>query len=162
MSKMVSVITFIALFCFMGYSWSRNQTQNSWIMKQSSYVYQGSPICNWVNSGNNQKIDASTKFLAFLEKNPRKDLHIDLKKLLADNTCLTPDTLSHLLGMQEKYMTEKLKEAYETTLMKKFLGSTLESSDEINTILALDPVNRINHTEVLKLVAEKVQAGTIK
>lgn len=96
-AKMISLITFILLFCFVGYSWSRNQKQNSWIMKQSKYVYQGSAICKWVNSGNNQKIEQSTEFLTFLEKNPRKDLDIDLKQLLADNTCLTPDTLSHLL-----------------------------------------------------------------
>jgi hypothetical protein len=64
--------------------------------------------------------------------------------------------------MEEKYMTEKLKEAYETTLIKKFLGSTLESSDEINTILALDPDNRLKHNEILKLVAEKVKEGSIK
>ncbi|MEI6711833.1 MAG: hypothetical protein WCK88_06735 [bacterium] len=59
--------------------------------------------------------------------------------------------------MQEKYMTEKLREAYETTLIKKFLGSTLESSDEINTILSLDPDYRMKYIEVLRLVAEKVQ-----
>ncbi len=160
MAKMISLIAFIAIFCFVAYSWSRNQTQNAWIMRQTKYVYQGSSICIWVNAGNNRKIDASTEFLAFLEKNPRKD--IDLKKLLAENTCLTPDTLSHLLGMEEKYMTEKLKEAYEATLIKKFLGSTLESSDEINTILVLDPDNRIKHNEILKLVAEKVKEGSIK
>jgi len=54
-------------------------------------------------------------------------------------------------------MTEKLREAYETTLIKKFLGSTLESSDEINTILSLDPDYRMKYIEVLRLVAEKVQ-----
>ena len=64
--------------------------------------------------------------------------------------------------MQEKYMTEKLREAYETTLIKKFLGSTLESSDEINTILSLDPDYRMKYIEVLRLVAEKVQEWTIK
>ncbi len=161
-TKMISLGAFMAIFCFVGYSWSRNQTQDSWIMKQSAYVYQWSAICNWVNSGNNRKIDASTEFLEFLEKNPRKDLNLDLKKLLADNTCLTPDTLSHLLWMEEKFMTSKLKEAYETTLIKKFLGSTLESSNEINTILSLDPENRIKHIEVLRLVAEKIKSGTIR
>jgi len=49
-AKMASLITFITIFCFIGYSWSRNQTQDSWIMKQSNYVYQGSYVCNWVNS----------------------------------------------------------------------------------------------------------------
>jgi hypothetical protein len=115
-----------------------------------------------VNSGNTRTVEASTEFLAFLERNPRKDLNLDLKQLLANNTCLTPDTLSHLLGMEEKFLTEKLKEVYETTLIKKFLGSTLESSNEINTILALDPANRIKHVEVLKLVADKVQEGTVR
>ncbi len=131
-------------------------------MKQSKYVYQGSAICNWVNSGNNRKIEPSTEFLDFLEKNPRKDLNIDLRKLLTENTCLTPDTMSHLLGMEEKYVTSKLKEAYETTLIKKFLGSTLESSDEINTILSLDPENRIKHNEILRLVAATVKEHTVK
>jgi hypothetical protein len=161
-AKIISLVAFLAVFCFVGYSWSRNQTQNSWIMKQTTYVYQGSAICNWVNSWNTRKIDASSEFLEFLDKNPRKDLNLDFKKLLSDNTCLTPDTLSHLLGMEEKFMTEKLKEAYETTLIKKFLGSTLESSDEIDTILALDPENRLKHVEVLRLISEKVQAGTIR
>lgn len=64
--------------------------------------------------------------------------------------------------MQEKYAVEKLKEAYETTLIKKFLGSTLESSDEINTILALNPENRIKHIEVLRLVSEKIKSNTVK
>ena len=64
--------------------------------------------------------------------------------------------------MEEKFLTQKLKDAYETTLIKKFLGSTLESSDEINTILGLDPSNRVDHVEVLRLVAEKVKAGTVR
>jgi hypothetical protein len=64
--------------------------------------------------------------------------------------------------MEEKFMTAKLKEVYETTLMTKFLGSTLESGDEISTILGLDPSNRINHVEVLRLVAEKVKEGNIR
>lgn len=64
--------------------------------------------------------------------------------------------------MEEKFLTQKLKDAYETTLIKKFLGSTLESSDEINTILGLDPSNRVDHVEVLRLVAEKVKEGTVR
>jgi hypothetical protein len=64
--------------------------------------------------------------------------------------------------MEEKFITEKLKDAYETTLIKKFLGTTIESSDEIDTILALDPQNRINHVEVLKMISEKIQAGSIR
>ncbi len=107
-------------------------------------------------------MEANTEFLDFLEKNPRTDLNVDLKQLLADNSCLSPDTLSHLLGMEEKFLTQKLKETYETTLIKKFLGSTLESSNEINTILALDPSNRIDHVEILRLVAEKVKAASIR
>jgi len=59
-------------------------------------------------------------------------------------------------------MTQKLKDAYETTLIKKFLGSTLESSKEIKTILDLDPSNRVNHVEIMRLVAEKVVEGTVK
>lgn len=59
-------------------------------------------------------------------------------------------------------MTQKLKEAYETTLVKKFLGTTIESSDEIDTILALDPDNRLKHIEVLKLIIEKIKEGTIR
>ncbi len=161
-AKMVALTAFIGIFCFVGYSWSRNQTQNSWIMKQTKYVHQWSALCNWVNSWNTRKVEASTEFLDFLEKNPRQDLNVDLKKLLADNSCLSPDTLSHLLGMEEKFLTQKLKDAYETTLIKKFLGSTLESSDEINTILGLDPSNRVDHVEVLRLVAEKVKAGTVR
>jgi hypothetical protein len=64
--------------------------------------------------------------------------------------------------MEEKFMVAKLKEAYETTLIKKFLGTTIESSDEIDTILALDPDNRIKHVEVLKLITQKVEEGTIR
>jgi len=64
--------------------------------------------------------------------------------------------------MEEKFMTQKLKDAYETTLIKKFLGSTLESSKEIKTILDLDPSNRVNHVEIMRLVAEKVVEGTVK
>jgi len=161
-AKMISLLSFLAIFIFVGYSWSRNQTQDSWIMKQSKYVYRGSAICNWVNSGNNRKIDASTEFLTFLENNPRNDLKIDLRKLLQENTCLTPDTLSHILGMEEKFVTQKLKEAYETILVKKFLGSTLESSDEINTILALAPENRIKHIEIIKLLSEKIKQATVR
>gem|GEM_PF-3250399 len=70
--------------------------------------------------------------------------------------------MSHLLDMEEKFMTQKLKDAYETTLIKKFLGSTLESSKEIKTILDLDPSNRVNHVEIMRLVAEKVVEGTVK
>lgn len=160
--KMISLASFIAIFCFLAYSWSRNQSQNSWIMKQTDFVYQWSPLCNWVNSWNSRKIDASKDFLTFLEQNPSKNLKIDLKKLLSDNTCLAPDTLSHLLGMEEKFMTQKLKEAYETILVKKFLGSTLESSDEINTILALAPENRIKHIEIMRLLSEKIKQATVR
>jgi hypothetical protein len=39
-AKMVSLIAFITIFCFVAYSWSRNQTQGSWIMRQKKYVYQ--------------------------------------------------------------------------------------------------------------------------
>ena len=39
-AKMISFVCFTVLFCFIGYTWSRNQTQNSWIMKQTKYVYQ--------------------------------------------------------------------------------------------------------------------------
>lgn len=161
-AKMISFVCFTVLFCFIGYTWSRNQTQNSWIMKQTKYVYQWSAICNWVSWGNTQAIEPSSDFLDFLEKNPRKDLNINLKELLSNKTCLTPDTLSHVLWMQEQFLKEKLKEAYETTIIKKFLGSTLESSDEINTILALDPENRIKHNEILKLIDKTVTQNSIK
>jgi hypothetical protein len=63
--------------------------------------------------------------------------------------------------MEEKFMTEKLKTTYETTLVTKFMGTTIESSDEINTILALDPENRMKHVEVIKLIIAKMKEGTV-
>lgn len=155
--KIVAWVTFMAIFILATYSWSRNQTQESWIMKQK-FVSQGNAACNWVNSGNSRKPPQDTDFLNFLTENKRGDL----RKYIEDNTCLTPDTLSHLLGMEEKFETQKLTEAYETTLIKKFQGSTLESSNEINTILSLDPANRIQHNEVLKLVSQAVKKNSTK
>lgn len=161
-SKTISLVVFIALFCLITYSWSRNQTQNSWIMKNSTYVYQWSAICNWITSGNDRKIEAKTDFLEYLDKNPVPNATVDFKKILTDKTCLAPDTLSHLLRLEEKFLTEKLTDSYSTTLIKKFQGSTLESSYEINTILSFDPSNRINYVEVLRLIDEKIKKWTVR
>lgn len=155
--KIIAWIAFIAIFILSAYSWSRNQTQTSWIMKQK-FISQGNAACFWVNSGNNREQLKTTEFLDFLVTNKREDL----RKLLEDNTCLTPDTLSHLLGMEEKYDIAKLTEAYETTLIKKFQGSTLESSNEINTILSLDPSNRMQHNKVMKLIEQAVTKNSTK
>lgn len=65
-TKTISLTAFIALFCLVAYTWSRNQTQGSWIMRNSTYVYQGSAVCNWINSGNNRKVEAKTDFLEYL------------------------------------------------------------------------------------------------
>jgi len=126
-------------------------------MKQK-FVSQGNAACNWVNSGNSREPLQNTDFLDFLSENKQAKL----RKYIEDKTCLTPDTLSHLLGMEEKYDTQKLTEAYETTLIKKFQGSTLESSNEINTILSLDPSNRLKHNEVLALITEAVKKNSTK
>ncbi len=47
-------------------------------------------------------------------------------------------------------------------LIKKFEGSTLESSAEINTILSFDPSTRMNYHEIIKLINEKVKAKNKK
>ena len=152
-------MAFGIIFILSAYVWSRNQTQDSWIMRQK-FVSQGNAICSWVNSGNTRTPPKDTDFLDFLSAN--KQGNLDLRKYLEDNTCLTADTLSHLLGMEEKYAIKKLVEVYETTLIKKFLGSTLESSNEINTILSLDPSNRVKHNEVLALIADTVKKNSTK
>ena len=161
-TKIISWLTFLVLFLFIGYSWSRNQTQNSWIMRQSKFVHQWTALCNWVNAGNNHEIPASTEFLKFLAENKNPQVKVDLSKLLTDKACLTPDTMSHLLAMEEAYLTKQLKETYETVLIKKFEGSTLESSTEINTILSFDPSTRMNYHEIIKLINEKVKAKNKK
>ncbi len=155
--KIIASVAFIAIFILATYSWSRNQIQTSWIMRQS-FVEQGGAVCSWVNSGNSREPLKTTEFLDFLSANKRDDL----RKYIEDKTCLSPDTLSHLLGMEEKYDTQKLTDAYETTLIKKFQGNSLESSNEVNTILSLDPSNRIQHNEVLRIISETVKKNSTK
>jgi hypothetical protein len=70
--------------------------------------------------------------------------------------------MSHLLVMEESYLTQQLTEAYKTTLEKKFQSSTLESSAEINTILSHDPSTRMDYREIIKLINEKVQEKSKK
>lgn len=158
LAKSISTIAFIGIFLLTLYMWSRNQTQESWIMRQTQFVAQGNAVCNWVNGGNTRPVDKSTEFLDFLVLNQRGDL----RKYIEEDRCLTPDTLSYILRLEEVFATTKLLTAYQTTVIKKFLGSTLESSDEISTILSFDPKNRMKHAEVLRLIAKTIKENTTK
>lgn len=140
----------IALFIFMGlYGWTRNQTQESWLMKLDMNT-DDNPLCKWMNRGYAEQLKKDSVFRDYLTAQGKKS-YVDL---LNRGHCIAPDTIADWLEIQKTYMSEELAKKYETIIPKKFLATTIASSPELDVIAENSPGHRMQHAEMLDLLSE--------
>lgn len=137
---------------FLLYTVSKYQFQKSWIMKLPLNNNE-SFICHWMNHGLQRTKPAlleDTPFREFL-KSEGKQYILDI---IEKGNCRAIDTIADWFDMQKKYNTEILKKAYEDILPKKFIGTTISSSPELNIITNKSPGNRMHHDIVIHVLSE--------
>ncbi len=68
--------------------------------------------------------------------------------------CIAPDTITTWLELEKTLSSEELGKAYEKIIPKKFLGTTVTSSPELDVIASLAPSHRMQHDVVLQLISD--------
>ena len=143
----VKILTWISLTLLIGvtlYGWSRNQTQSSWFMSLPMNTKTG-PLCAWMNYGNADTLNKTKAFEEFLVTSGKQDL-ITLQK---SDKCLASDTLAQLFEQEAKFHELELASAYAEIIPKKFLGTTIDATPELDIIIENAPVHRVNHVDML-------------
>lgn len=130
------------------YGWTRNQSQESWLMSLPMSI-SGTPLCNWMNHGYDAQLRKDTAFRDYLVAKGKQP-YVDL---LDRDHCLAPDTIAGWLELQKEYMSEELARSYESIIPKKFLGTTITSSPELEIIAENAPEHRIHHDIILQLLS---------
>lgn len=131
------------------YGWTRNQTQNSWLMSLPMNT-SGTPLCSWMNRGYDKDLRKDTAFRDYLTTKG-KQAYVEL---LDRGHCLAPDTIAGWLDIQKSFMSEELARAYESIIPKKFLGTTITSSPELDVIAKNSPEHRMHHDIILQLLSD--------
>lgn len=146
------IAAWISIFIFISaglYGWTRNQSQNSWLMSLEMNT-SGTPLCTWMNHGYDTNLRNDTVFRDFLISK-WKQSYIDL---LDKGHCLAPDTIAGWLDIQKSFTSDELKKAYESVIPKKFLGTTITSSPELDVISKNAPEHRMQHDVILQLLTD--------
>jgi hypothetical protein len=148
-SRIVAWIS-IVLLVFSGlYGWTRNQKQDSWLMNLGMNNT-GSPLCSWMNHGYDTELRNDTIFRDFLIKKGKQWL-IDI---FDSGHCLALDSIAEWLEIQHIYATEELARVYESIIPKKFLGTTITTSPELDIIAKKSPEHRMHHDSILQLISD--------
>jgi len=140
----------IILFVFAGlYGWTRNQTQDGWLMSLQMNT-SGTPMCLWMNRGYDTNLRKDSAFRDYLSANG-KQTYVEL---LDKGHCIAPDTIAGWLELQKSFMASELAKAYESIIPKKFLGTTITSSPELDVIAKNAPEHRMHHDIILQLLSD--------
>lgn len=148
-SRMTAFISIWLLILVSLYGWTRNQKQDSWLMSLWLNTA-GSVSCSWMNHGYDSELRKDTVFRDFLITKGKQS-YLDL---LDSNHCVAPDTIADWLELQKIFGSEELWRAYESTIPKKFLGTTITSSPELDIISKNAPEHRMHHDVIIQLISD--------
>ena len=140
----------IAAMVLLGlYGWTRNQTQDSWLMSLPMNIA-GSPSCTWMNRGYDAGLRKDTAFRDYLTSKGKQSL----AEYIDNGHCIAPDTIAQWLDLEKSLASDELAQAYEKIIPKKFLGTTITSSPELDVIASLAPSHRMQHDVVLQIISD--------
>lgn len=145
------ILTWIGVAVLMGatlYGWTRHQKQDSWFMNLPMNT-KSSPLCAWMNHGNADNLNKKQEFREFVIAEGKQNL-IDIQN---SDRCIASDTIVQLLELEKKFASIELGKAYESVIPKKYLGTTIDATPELDIIIENAPVHRINHTDVLGTIS---------
>lgn len=131
------------------YGWTRNQKQESWLMSLE-FNTAGSPLCTWMNRGYDAGLRNDTDFRNYLVSKGKQSL-IDI---VDRGHCVAIDTIAEWLGLQKTFASEELARAYESIIPKKFLGTTITTSPELDVIAKNSPEHRMHHDIIIQLISD--------
>lgn len=115
-AKVCAWIGIIAV-CVLGlYGWTRNQTQDSWLMNLAMNTA-GNPLCTWMNRGYDAQLRKDTVFRDYLVSQGKQAF----VELLDNGKCIAPDTIAEWLELQKAFASDELGKAYTKIISKKFL-----------------------------------------
>lgn len=146
------IAAWISIFVLIGaalYGWTRNQTQNSWLMSLPMNT-SGTPLCSWMNHGYDTNLRKDSTFRDYLTSKGKQSF----VELLDRGHCIAPDTIAEWLDIQKTFMSEELARVYESIIPKKFLGTTITSSPELDVIAKNSPEHRMHHDILLQLLSD--------
>ena len=158
-AKVCAWIGIISLVVFGLYGWTRNQSQDSWLMNVSINTA-GSPLCTWMNRGYDANLRKDNNFRDYLTAQGKQSFI----ELLESGKCIAPDTIAEWLDLQKTFASDELGKEYAKIISKKFLSTTLTASPELDVISAESPEHRIHHDAVLQILSDATEriseAGT--
>ena len=110
----------------------------------------GTSLCTWMNRGYDTNLRKDTTFRDFLTAKGKQN-YIEL---LDQGHCIAPDTIAGWLEIQQNFMSDELAKVYEAIIPKKFLGTTITSSPELDVIAKNAPEHRMHHDVILQLISD--------
>ena len=110
----------------------------------------GTPLCTWMNRGFDEKLRKDTAFRDFMIAQGKQSY----LEILDRGHCLAPDTIAGWLELQKVFMADELAKAYESIVTKKFLGTTITSSPELDVIAKNAPEHRMHHDIIIQLLSD--------
>lgn len=67
---------------------------------------------------------------------------------------MAPDSIASWLELQKTFASEELARAYEAIIPKKFLGTTITTSPELDVIAKNSPEHRMHHDSIIQLISD--------
>ncbi len=67
---------------------------------------------------------------------------------------MATDSIADWLELQKTFASEELARAYETIIPKKFLGTTITTSPELDVIAKNSPEHRMHHDSIIQLISD--------
>jgi hypothetical protein len=74
--------------------------------------------------------------------------------ILDSGHCIALDTIQAWLTLQKNFGSEELSRTYESIIPKKFLGTTITTSPELEVIAKNAPEHRMHHDIILELISD--------
>ncbi|MBP6921290.1 hypothetical protein KBB89_01960 [Candidatus Gracilibacteria bacterium] len=148
-SRIAAWISIVLLILVALYGWTRNQKQDSWLMSLEMNTA-GSVICNWMNHGYATGLRNDTAFRDFLTAKGKQSFLETSDR----GHCIAIDTLAEWLKLQKTFGAEELAKAYESIMPKKFLGTTITTSPELDVIAKNSPEHRMQHDVIIQLLSD--------
>ena len=115
-AKIVAWVGMIGLVLLGLYGWTRNQTQDSWLMSLPMNTA-GSPLCTWMNHGYDTLLRKDSTFRDYLNANGKQSL----TDMIDNGHCIAPDSIADWLKLQKTFTSQELGKTYENIIPQKFL-----------------------------------------
>lgn len=115
-AKALTWISLCIIACMALYSWSRQQSQESWLMQQS-FNQKGSIGCKWMNREKDKNLRRDSVFMEYL-KNQNKTNLINLEN---SSQCMSLDTIAEWLSLENAFANMELSKEYQEIIPKKLL-----------------------------------------